>query len=766
MPSAFDADISEMNQAEVIRPLWTIKDLDNEEKMLKWQNNAYAGELNRASRYRELCMKHLALYKGRWYDDQSIAGKSNFAEASQNGLGVVGNRVSKLVINHLYGLVTQRVSRMTRMKPDVIIEPANSEYGDRVSAKLVKYWVDYLFYVNNIPKLLAEVARASYIFGEAYLGTFWDPNAGQTMSEWSGEENSARKEARPPRVMVRDDQGEPVMGEDGEPLYIDQQVKTGDVVFRVLTPLNTLVEACGSFEDADYMFYEDYVDIDVLRALYPEKSAELAALDEGADDGLARWRAIAGATHAPTFGKVLVRYFYHRPTQFLAGGRFVMSTRGAVLENRPLPPGQDVLPVARLTDIDVPNEQRGQSFFIQGKAINASINDLSSMIRRNALLLSHPRWVIPRGSVVKKEALGNDITQIEYAGPTPPRIEAPPPLSQEITAIRENLKQDLYGILGVSDVEMGNMPPNVRSALALQAADEQADQRSNNAIAKFNNLIEETVGRAINLASAYYEKGDKRLVPVVGRNNQYLLKEFDPSHLTKAYDIRVSSASGMPSNKAARTETLIELRKLDPDGQMIPNNQFMEMLEWGQSDKFYDAATVAVKAAEAENESILNNEEVSEPATFEDHISHWQVHMREVQNRGFKVSTPQEVQAAMIGHIMATEYLMLLTARKNPAYAINLVKLQQFPAFYELSIPDRMLLDRARTGNPLTLVEIDMLYTSGIPPQPGMGAAPPPAAGGGAQGPVNRNDPMYSELAPPGGQPVPTDAQAEELPPT
>ncbi len=763
MPSAFDADISEMNQAEIIRPLWTIKDLDNKEKMLAWQNNAYAGELNRAARYRELAMKHLALYKGRWYEDQTISGKSSFADASQNGLGVVGNRVSKLVVNHLYGLVTQRVSRMTRMKPDVIVEPANSEYGDRVSAKLVKYWIDYLFYTNNMPKILAEVARASYVYGEAYVGTFWDPNAGQVMADWSGEEAAARAAARSPRVMVRDDKGEPVMSAEGEPLYIEQQVKTGDVIFRVLTPLNTLVESCGSFDDADYMFYEDYIDVDVLKALYPEQADKLAATDDGADDGMARWRAVAGATHAPQFGKILVRYFYHRPTQFLAGGRFVMSTRGAVLENRPLPPNQTGLPVARLTDIDVPNEQRGQSFFIQGKAINATINDLSSMIRRNAILTSHPRWLIPRGSLVKKEALGNDITSIEYAGPTPPKIEAPPPMSTEITAIRENLKNDLYSILGVSDIEMGNLPPNVRSALALQAADEQADQRSNNAIVKFNNLIEQTVEKAINLASAYYEKGDKRLVPVVGKNNQYLLKEFDPAHLTKAYDIRVSSASGMPSNKAARTETLLELRKLDPEGRMIPDQQFMEMLEWGQAEKFYDAATIAVKAAEAENEALLNGEEVGEPASFEDHISHWQVHMRDIQNRGFKVSTPPEVQAAMIDHTMATEFLMLMTARKNPAYAINLVKLQQFPAFYELSVQDRILLDRARTGNPLSLVEVDMLYTSGIMPQPGMGAPPP---SGGAQGPVNRNDPMYSELTPPGGQPVPEDEQAEAMPPT
>ncbi len=772
MPSAFDTDFNDINSTEIVRPLWTLRELGDNEKMLAWQNNAYTAEVNKASKYRELCIKHLSLYKGRFYDDQGAGGKSHFAEASQAGLAVTSQRVSKLVVNHLYALVSQRVSRATRNKPDVAIEPANGEYGDKVSARLTKFWIDYLFYANKFDAALAELKRATCIFGEAYIGVFWDPNAGEPMSEWEGEESQARKEARPPRIAARNAAGEPVMGDTGEPLYIEKVVRTGDVVFKVLTPLNTLVQATGTFKGADYMFYEDYVDSEELKALYPEVADKIS--DDGAEDGLAKWRTVTGASSGPIAGKVLVRYFYHRPTDFLASGRFVMSTRGAILENKPLPKNQDGLPIVRLTDIDIPNEQRGQSFFIQGKGLNASINDLSSMIRRNAILLSHPRWVVPRGSVVKREALGNDISQIEYAGPTPPSVVAPPPMSQEINAIRQNLRDDLYAVMGVSDIEMGQMPANARSALQLQAADEQADQRSNNDISKYNAVIEGVVEKAINLASAYYEKGDQRLIPVVGRDNQYLLKEFDPSHLTKNYDVRVTNnGSGL---KSAKTEMLIQLKQLDQDpaNPMIPNNQFMEMLELGKPEQFYDAATVAVKSAEAENESILNQEDVAEPATFEDHITHWNIHMREVQNRGFKVATPPEVQAAMLTHIQATEYLMLLTARKNPAFSIKLAQLQQFPAFFELSMPDRMLLDRARSGNPLTLMEISMIYDQGMPPQPGMGgAAPPPPGGiggpppgppgmppppegqptGGAQGAVNRNAPLYNDIAP--GQPVP-----------
>lgn len=716
--SPFDSDFQDSSVTESISPFWTISELDNDQKVLEWMNNAYEVETKRISKYREQSLKHLALFIGKHYADQASA--SRFADASNVGLGVTSSKVSKLVVNHLYDLTVQRVSRITRNKPTVTINPANSEYGDKVSARIVKYWVDYLLYTNDFDRIVAECAQTAYIMGESYILPLWNPNMGEVHTDWKKEEDAAAAENRPPRLPLLDDEGNQVMGENNEPLFIEKPVYTGEVELKPGTPLNTIVQSCGDFHKAEYFFYEEYRYIDELKALYKDKKDLIKA--DSYDDGLEKWRSAAGLPSAREPNKVLVRHFYQKANQFLASGRYVMSIRGAVLENKPMPPRQTELPIVRLTDIDIPGVQRGLSFYVHGKSINATINDLTSMARRNCITMAHPRWTVPRGSLVKKDALGNDITVIEYTGPTPPRIEVPPPMSQELNTIRESLKQDLQTILGVFDISRGQVPANIRSALALQLVDEQEDQRANSSVAKHAALIRDTIQTAIDVAAAYYQPDDKRLIPIIGRDNRYLLKDFNPSYLTKAYDIRVSNSSGLPTTKAARTEMLVELKKSFPT--LLRDEQVAELLQFSDSEKFYDIATVAVRSAEAENEAILNQEEVEEPAPFENMVVHWTIHMREVQNRGFKTATPPEVQSAMISHIMATEMLMLQMARKNPAYALELVKLPQFPVFFDLAHEDRILMDRARSGNPLSLVEIEALELTGNPE--GLGIVPPP----------------------------------------
>lgn len=740
----WDRDFFQNNLEDSIRPLWTLgKKLEDPEAMLKWQNNCYDIESKRAYKYRETALKHIALFRGRHYADQG--SRPGYAGTSTNGLGLSPTKVSKLVVNYLYDGVQQRVSRVTRNRPAVNINPANTEYADRVSAKLVKYWVDYQIYANELDSLLVDCATATYTIGEAYLCVLWNAAKGAKHPDWKAAEADAEREETAPRLPLTNDKGEQVIGEDGEPLWIKKPVYVGDVEFSVRTPLNTLVETCGNFDKAKYCFLEDWVDVDELRAKYPAL-AEQIEVDKEHTDSLYDLRQFAG--HPPNDpNKILVRTFFHKATEFFAGGRFVVSTRGLVLENKPLESDDQELPLVRLTDIDVPGEQRGMSFFVQGKAINATINDLTSMMRRNSLMAAHPKWLLPKGSVVKKDALGNDITSIEYSGATEPKMVGPPPLSQEIGLIRKDLREDLMRIIGVSDFMQGKVPPNIRSAMALQLIDEQDEQRANSGVTKFNRLIRNTVQKAINLASCYYEKEDERLVPVVGRDQRFLLKQFDPSHLKKDLDVRVSNSSGLPSGKAAKTEVLIELKKSFP--ALVRDEQVADMLEFSETERFYDQASVASRAAEAENEAMLNGEPVDEPVPFENHVVHWMIHMRDIQNRGFKIATPPEVQAAMIAHTQATEYIMLQCARKNPAYSLELIQLPMFPAFFDLSPIDRIILDRARSGNPLSLQELQMLDEQGmIPPAPAAGAPGiVPPAGGVPNPSASAGQPLPPELA-------------------
>jgi len=184
----------------------------------------------------------------------------------------------------------------------------------------------------------------------------------------------------------------------------------------------------------------------------------------------------------------------------------------------------------------------------------------------------------------------------------------------------------------------------------------------------------------------YYDESDERMIRVIGKNNAWMTKFFDVAYLEKDYDIRIQNSSALPRSLAARTQTLLDLNERFPD--QFTSEQVIDLLDLGQSDKFIDSATVAVKTAQAENEELLKDtqdalsEEQLAPKEFENHILHWREHTRMVQEYSFKYQTPEAVQERMINHIMAHEMLMMDGAKKNPKFAEELSKLALFPLFY------------------------------------------------------------------------------------
>jgi hypothetical protein len=208
------------------------------------------------------------------------------------------------------------------------------------------------------------------------------------------------------------------------------------------------------------------------------------------------------------------------------------------------------------------------------------------MIRRNLLLLAHPKWVVPRNAVVKKDSLGNDVSIVEYQGQVPPRIEAPPPMSGELFAMRKDLKGDLQQIMGVFDISRGQVPAGIKSGVAIQFLDEQENERANSAVAKHAAFIRNMVKKAIAVAGDFYEPEDERLVPVVGRTNEYMLKHFDPEVLRTSYAVRVHNTSGLPNS-------MVEQARRNPaySLQLVQLPQFPVFFELGLADMImFDAA--------------------------------------------------------------------------------------------------------------------------------------------------------------------------------
>ena len=113
---------------------------------------------------------------------------------------------------------------------------------------------------------------------------------------------------------------------------------------------------------------------------------------------------------------------------------------------------------------------------------------------------------------------------------------------------------------------------------------------------------------------------------------------------------------------------------------MVDDEQVADMLDFGQSDKWYDEATAAVRAAERENEAIMEGD-AREPEIYEYHLQHWRVHVTEIQKPGF-YNLPKDVQERLKDHVLGHEMHMMTISKKNPTYLERLQVLPQFPLFF------------------------------------------------------------------------------------
>lgn len=223
------------------------------------------------------------------------------------------------------------------------------------------------------------------------------------------------------------------------------------------------------------------------------------------------------------------------------------------------------------------------------------------------------------------------------------------------------------------------------------------------------------------IAQDHYDSEDQRLIKIVGRNNTFNLKYFDPENLGKVYDVKITTTGNLANSKAARTQLIMTIKREFPE--MMSNEVFVDMLGLSSSDKFQNSITTAVNSAEAENEDMLNGIPVEPPERFEDLITHWDIHRIPLQGREYKLAPP-EIKELFERHVTATEKLMFDQAAESPVFASRLQGLRQFPVFFS-PVPnndtpmeeEEAVQDAEPMPDNVTRQEIDVEREEDLPPQ-------------------------------------------------
>jgi hypothetical protein len=629
--------------------------------------------------FREADTKMQAYYAGLFREQKnnlriflSIGINPNFFSplvATYIQQGLIYDAPNDIDINECYRVVMEQVSLIVsnELVPNVV--PTNQDYNDKIAAKITREWLESISYDLDldIQRIKWEIQKC--IFGESFVVPVWDKDRGDLMPD--------AKKFKNEDLPYVDEEGRKLYDPEGKPYKVKKYLRQGDFDLKNPMPFETMIDPQMRFEDSNWFYYYEFIENDYLRKEFPN-------IDFKDNPAQNKYDGMTNSQKGEP-NRTKVYYFYHRSHPFLPEGRYIVCTENNMLVNETIEDQPSLietraLPLIRFIDLDTGIGCRGTPILFRNlRNIVSGYNRLTNQIYQN-LQAETPKLLVHESAAVDAQRMPTGVIAMEWRGNNEPKWVIPQTNNTSIFKFREDLKQNIIE-MGMSTPIVRGQTPNAQldSFIALQHFEDQRIQLATPQIKQHIKAIEHLYRRLISLGRDHYDPEDNRLVRIVGKNNKFTLKYFDPVNLDKNYDVTISTTGNLANSKAARTQFMLTIKREFPN--LVDDQLFIDTVGIGDSEKFQNAITTAVNSAEAENEDMLSGERVAEPTRYEDLIAHWDSHRIPMQGREFKLA-PDEVKELFERHVTATEKLMFEQATESPTFAQRLTNLRQFPIFY------------------------------------------------------------------------------------
>lgn len=649
-----------------IKPLYTI-DLDKESVVLDWFRECSYGL---TEYFRPLFREqkaNLAFFIGAGINPNWA---SPYTQIYANTSDIFSSN-EQIFINDLYRLVQDQVSLIVSHELVQDVLPNTESYSDKVSCTTVSSWIDSMNYDLGTEEWRYRWEMQNKIFGESFAIIMWNSQIGDI--------HPLAKKYIDEDVDLLDAEGNVVTDLGNMPVKMKKNMRIGDVQIINPMPWDVIIDPKVNSKDSDWFYWVEYLETDYLKKKYPDIAWETRS-DRGPDTQY----DVFTNTEKENPNRRLIYYLYHRSHEFMPEGRFIVASTDHVLINEPLDMptlinNQD-LPLIHFKDLDIGLGNRGNPILFRNcKNLSDANNRIANQIYNN-LEMESPKMFVHETSGVDAQRMPNGTTAIEWHGNIKPTIETPNTNTSSIFHFQKDIQTIMDQVALQNPLVKGETPnAQLDSFIALQYFEDQRTQLAAPSIRRHIKEMEKFFRLLITVAKDNYKPDDGRLMKILGKNNTYQLKYFDPIDLQKSYDVHITTTGNLANSKAARTQMLLSIKREFPN--ILSDEVFIDMLGLAQSKKFMSAITSAVSSAEAENQDMMNGRPVLPPERFEDLIAHWDAHRIPMQTLDFKHSDPEVIEL-FTGHVAATEKLMFEQAAENPSFAMKLELLRQFPMFY------------------------------------------------------------------------------------
>lgn len=228
-----------------------------------------------------------------------------------------------------------------------------------------------------------------------------------------------------------------------------------------------------------------------------------------------------------------------------------------------------------------------------------ALNRVESDIRRHQIMMTKPKWQQHTETILEDpDGITNETAQVlKWSGTVPPGIILAPDLPQTVFTWRDMVLGEMMSIGAAHDIVRPSQP---RSGTAIAYEQEQDDTTLAPTIASMGVMYENALGMAARLFSQHCH--DEHAFSMRGAKGRLVHQIFKGTDLNNQFNVKVNMQSGLPANKIARQQLIVQLK----NQQIISAEDAKQFFEFGQESEAIRAGAAALERAEQVIESLQN----------------------------------------------------------------------------------------------------------------------------------------------------------------
>ncbi len=524
------------------------------------------------------------------------------------------------VFNHIAPIMDTRLSKLSRIRPALVVRAASGEESDRHSASIASAILSAVQESCDMEGKLSQAAMWSEICGTVFYKVTWNGKSGKVIGKY----------------------------ENGS------SIREGDVNVEVVSPFEiypfTLSEERLSGQPS--IIHAKALPVEDIYGSYGVKLAG---------------RSIAEINSSPVgygnsgrekYGYELVIERHELPTCALPNGRLTTVAGGKVLYDGELPyangdGGEREYPFVKQISVPVAGCFFGASVVDRliplQRAFNAVKNRKHEFLNRIAM----GTVAVEDGSVDTDELIEDGLAPgkilVYRQGSAPPEMLTMGSVPDEFFKEEEELLNEFSKIAGTGDLsENADGFAGITSATGLQLIIDQDDMRLNNTYESIKRAFK-AVGRHILRLYRQFAT-DTRLIKYAGENDALSLVYFKGSDISSD-DVTIEADSDLNMSPAQKRTVIYEILDKglfeDENGKLgvSAKNKILELLGYGSLSGGRDLSELQRARAGEENLKMIKTD--CEVKTYDDHNAHIFEHTAFLLTEELS----EEAEARICGHM-------------------------------------------------------------------------------------------------------------------